>query len=71
MVTIQDKFKDFDSYQDCINQLVDQWYHDYKGYHGVNRALTAAECAALLVAEGYATDPQYAAKLMRIISQQS
>ena len=71
MVTIQDKFKDFDSYQDCIQQLVDQWYHDYKGYHGVNRAVTAAECAALLVAEGYATDPQYAAKLMRIIGQQS
>ena len=70
MVTIEDKFKDFDSYQDCIQQLVDQWYHDYKGYKGVNRAISVGECCALLVAEGYATDPQYATKLMSIINQQ-
>ena len=70
MVTIEDKFKDFDSYQDCIQQLVDQWYHDYKGYKGVNRAISVGECCALLVAEGYATDPHYAAKLMSIINQQ-
>ena len=71
MVTIEDRFKDFDSYQDCIQQLVDQWYKDYQGYLGVNRALSMGECCALLVAEGYATDPQYAAKLMRIINEQS
>ena len=67
-VTIQDKFKDFDSYQECVNQLVNQWYHDYKGYLGVNRAESVGECCALLVAEGYATDPHYAAKLMSIIA---
>ena len=71
MVTIQDKFKDFDSYQDCINQLVNQWYHDYRGYHGVNRAESVGECCGLLMAEGYATDPQYAAKLMSIINRQT
>ena len=67
-VTIQDKFRDFDSLQECVDDLVIKWYQDYRGYKGVNRALTVAECAALLVVEGYATDPQYAAKLMRIIS---
>ena len=70
-VTIQAKFKDFDSYQDCINQLVEQWYCDYRGYKGVNRALSVGECCALLVAEGYATDPHYASKLMSIINKQA
>jgi hypothetical protein len=70
MVTIQDRFRDFDSYQECIGDLVMKWYHDYQGYLGVNRALSPRECCALLVAEGYATDPQYATKLMRIIEQQ-
>ena len=69
-VTIKAGFKDFESYQDCINQLVDQWYKDYKGYKGVNRASSVGECCSLLVAEGYATDPHYASKLMSIINKQ-
>ena len=30
-VTIEAKFKDFDSVQDCVNDLVEKWYLDYKG----------------------------------------
>jgi hypothetical protein len=71
MVTIQDRFKDFDSYQDCIQQLVDQWYHDFRGYKGVNRAQSVGECCQLLRQEGYATDPHYASKLMSIINRQA
>ena len=71
MVTIQDRFKDFGSYQECIQQLADQWYHNYKSYLGVNRATSIGECCNLLVAEGYCTDPQYASKLMSIINRQS
>ena len=70
-VTIQARFKDFDSYQDCIQQLVDQWYKDYKGYKGVNRAKSVGECCNLLVSENYATDPHYASKLMSIINKQT
>ena len=70
-VTIQAKFKDFDSYQDCVNQLVEQWYFDFRGYKGVNRAQTVGECCQLLVAESYATDPHYASKLMSIINKQA
>ena len=70
-VTITAKFKDFDSLQDCINQLVEQWYADYRGYKGVNRAQSIGECCQLLVQEGYATDSQYAAKLMSIINRQA
>ena len=70
-VMIEAKFKDFDSIQDCVNQLVEQWYFDYRGYKGVNRAETVEECCKLLVAEGYCTDPHYASKLMGIIADQA
>ena len=56
-VTIQAKFRDFDSYQECIEDLVTKWYLDYKGYKGVNRDASVGECCQLLVSEGYATDP--------------
>ena len=69
-VTIQAKFRDFDSLQECVDDLVEKWYEDYKGYKGVNRASSMDECCQLLVAEGYATDPHYAAKLMGIINKQ-
>ena len=69
-VTIQAKFRDFDSLQDCIDDLVTMWYKDYKGYKGVNRAQTVGECCQLLVQESYATDPHYASKLMSIINRQ-
>ena len=70
-VTIQAKFRDFDSLQDCIDDLVTMWYKDYKGYKGVNRAQSIGECCQLLVAESYATDPHYASKLMSIINKQA
>ena len=70
-VTIQAKFRDFDSIQDCIDDLVTMWYKDYKGYKGVNRAQSVGECCQLLVAESYATDPHYASKLMSIINKQA
>ena len=69
-ITIQARFKDYDSYQDCINELVERWYFDYRSYRGVNRANSVGECCQLLVQEGYATDPHYAAKLMSIINNQ-
>ena len=70
MVTIEDKFRDFDTVQDCVDHLITQWYEDYRGYKGVNRASSVGECCNLLVAENYATDPHYAAKLMSIINKQ-
>ena len=70
-LTIQARFKDFDSLQDCVDQLVNQWYHDFRGYKGVNRATSVGECCQLLVQEGFATDPNYAAKLMSIINRQT
>lgn len=68
-VTIKASFKDFDTPFDCVNHLVTQWYKDYKGYKGVNRASSRNDCAYLLKAEGYATDPVYAQKLIRLMDQ--
>lgn len=70
-VTITAEFKDFGNIQDCINYLVDRWYLDYKGYQGVNRAGSREECARLLKAEGYATDPLYPEKLIELMERQS
>ena len=69
-VVIKDEFKDFDSPMDCVVDLVDKWYKDYRTYKGVNRALTPEQCASLLKVEGYATDPNYASKLVTIMNRQ-
>jgi hypothetical protein len=68
-VTIQASFKDFATPYDCVNHLVTQWYKDYKGYKGVNRATSREDCAYLLKKEGYATDPVYSQKLIRLMEQ--
>ena len=68
-VTIRASFKDFDTPFDCVNYLVTRWYKDYRSYRGVNRAGSRQECARLLKAEGYATDPIYADKLIQIMDK--
>ena len=69
-VVIKDEFKDFDTPMDCIVDLVNKWYKDYRTYKGVNRAITPEQCAAMLKAEGYATDPNYPSKLVSIMNRQ-
>lgn len=68
-VTIKASFKDFATPYDCVEHLVTQWYKDYKGYKGVNRATSREDCAYLLKKEGYATDPVYSQKLIRLMEQ--
>jgi hypothetical protein len=68
-VTITDTFIDFPSLAACVEYLVSRWYQDYQQHHGVNRAMTRDECAQLLVSEGYATDPEYASKLISIMDR--
>ena len=68
-VYVDARFKNFDTPQDCIDHLVTQWYKDYKGYSGVNNASDAQAAADQLKREGYATDPQYASSLKRIMGE--
>lgn len=62
------RFKDFDTPQGSVNELVSRWHKDYKGYKGVNNASDAFAAADMLTSEGYATDPNYAKKLKNIMS---
>jgi len=69
-VTIKAEFKDFESPEACVRELIKHWYKDYKNYKGVNRASSYKECCNLLKTEGYATDPYYPQKLIKIINRQ-
>jgi len=69
-VTIKAGFLDFPDLYTCTCYLVDRWYKDYGTYKGVNRANSRNNCADLLVAEGYATDPAYSTKLIQIMDKQ-
>lgn len=66
-VTITAGFIDFDDLGQCVQYLVDRWYKDFKQYKGVNNASSVEAAAKELVAQGYATDPVYAEKLMRLV----
>jgi len=69
-VQITDTFIDFPTPETGVNYLVSRWYKDSVAFHGVNRAGSPEECAELLVKGGYATDPEYAQKLIRLIQRQ-
>ena len=65
------EFLDFRSLREATTYLVDRWHRDFTAnghtYRGVNHAPNRNAAAAMLVAEGYATDPQYAEKLIRLM----
>lgn len=68
-VTITAGFIDFPSLAACIEYLVSRWYKDYGRFHGVNRARNRHEAARMLKEQAYATDPDYPAKLSRLMKQ--
>jgi len=68
-ITITDSFIDFPDLASCVIYLVDRWYRDYKKYKGCNNATTREEAAKWLVKEGYATDPNYAEKLIKLMNE--
>lgn len=69
-VTIKAGFLDFPDLQTCVCYLVDRWYKDFGRFKGVNRAESRNDCARLLVKENFATDPDYATKLIQIMDRQ-
>ena len=62
-------FKNYSSPQESVNDLVSKWYKDYPGYQGVNNANSLEEAAMMLQQQGYATDPEYAQKLIQIANR--
>ena len=69
-VTIRDGFLDFPTRTACVDYLIKLWYLDYKSYKGVNNASSPEAAAHMLKSEGYATDPGYVEKLIRIMRDQ-
>ena len=67
--TIKASFIDFDSPNECVQYLVDRWYKDFMSYKGVNNAPNRNAAARSLKDQGYATDSQYAAKLIRLMDE--
>lgn len=70
-VTIRAGFINFPSLAACIEYLVTHWYKDWRSYKGVNRADNRYAAARMLKEQGYATDPDYPAKLSRLMKQYS
>ena len=68
-VEIRAGFIDFPNLAACIEYLVTRWYLDWKSYKGVNNAPRREAAAKMLQKEGYATDPAYADKLIRLMNQ--
>jgi hypothetical protein len=70
-VLIKAGFIDFPSFAACIEYLVARWYKDWKQYKGCNHAPTREAAAQWLVNDGYATDPTYAEKLIKLMQKQT
>ena len=67
VISIQDNFKNFDSLLDMMNQYKTEWNDDFMDRKGIVNVNTAEEAARLLQANAYATDPDYADKIIQII----
>lgn len=68
-VTISDEFLEFPDLGACVKYLVTRWYKDWDKYEGVDRAPTLEAATKELVKQGYATDPGYASKLLRLCKE--
>jgi hypothetical protein len=68
-VTIKAGFIDFPSLAACIEYLVTRWYKDYRNFKGVNNAPNRYAAARMLKEQSYATDPDYPAKLSKLMKE--
>ena len=68
-VTIKAGFIDFPSLSACIEYLITRWYKDYRQFKGINNAPNRYAAARMLKEQKYATDPDYPAKLSRLMKQ--
>lgn len=68
-VTIKAGFIDFPTIEACIDYLVTRWYKDYRHFRGINNAPNRYAAARALYEQRYATDPEYPAKLSRLMKE--
>jgi len=70
-VHVEADFLDFPDLGACVQYLVSRWHKDWEGYKGVNRAGTRGAAAKELVKQGYATDPGYSEKLIKLMDEKA
>lgn len=70
-VHVEADFLDFADLGACVQYLVSRWHKDWDQYEGVNRAATRELAAKELVKQGYATDPAYATKLIKLMADKA
>ena len=70
-ITICAWFRNFGSIEEAADYVVSRWYKDYGEFKGINHASSREQAAKFLVKEGYATDPNYAEKLVALMDQYS
>lgn len=64
-------WKSFSSFGASLDFLATRWFKDFKGFKGANSARNINEAIQILIRGNYvAGDPNYGAKLMRIMRQQ-
>lgn len=68
-VTIKAGFIDFPSLAACIEHLITRWYKDYRQFKGINNAPNRYAAARALKDQSYATDPDYPAKLSKLMKE--
>ena len=62
-------FKNFDSPEAAINYLSRLWYKDFGAYKGANNGKDINSAIQVLVDGDYATDPDYAKKLLKLLQE--
>lgn len=70
-ITVTAEFQDFSDLGECVSHLVERWYKDWKQYKGVNHEAHREGAARGLVKQGYATDPVYAEKLIKLMNEKA
>lgn len=70
-ITISAEFIDFPDLFSCVDYLVSRWYKDFRKFKGVNHCVSIEDAAKELYRQGYATDPDYSAKLLKVVREQA
>ena len=65
--TYQKPFKDFSSIREALLQYKEEWDQDFMGRKGASNATTREEAVQILKDGGYATDPDYVQKILKIL----
>lgn len=68
---VKDEFKDYKSPEASVEDLVNKWHKNYRGYKGVNNAKSREDAALMLSRQGYATSPTYSSKLIKLMNRYS